>query len=121
MDPFVPVYIVEEYLTAYYAMGDFEKVVAEARNLHHQTRRSRCYTAASLVALGRVDAAREVVRTVLEDDPVLTLDYVRGQEFFRDKQTNIAVRRRYVRVVRVHHQRYAHRLKATSSQFWSTR
>ena len=87
LDPFVPVYIVEEYLTAYYAMGDFEKVVAEARNLHHQTRRSRCYTAASLVALGRVDAAREVVRTVLEDDPVLTLDYVRGQEFFRDKQT----------------------------------
>lgn len=84
LDPFVPVYIAEEHLTAYYALGDYEKVISEARDLHHQTRRSKYYTAASLVALDRLDAARRVIRNALEEDPSLSSDYVRGQEIYRD-------------------------------------
>lgn len=86
LDPFVPVYIVEEHLTAYYALGDYEKVISEARDLNHQTRRSTYYTAASLVALDRLDAARRVIRNALEDDPSLSSDYVRGQEIYRDQR-----------------------------------
>lgn len=87
LDPFVPVYIVEEYLTAYYTMGDYEKVINEAKNLNHQTRRSRYYTAASFVAVGKTEAAKKVISSVLEDDPALTLSYVKGQELFKDPET----------------------------------
>ncbi len=80
LDPFVPVYIVEKRLTAYYAIGDQEKVLSEARALHHQTRRSRYNAAASLVALGQTEAARDVIKTVIADDPSLSLDYVVRQE-----------------------------------------
>ena len=86
LDPFVPVYIIEERLTAFYTMGDYEKVLSEARSLQHQTRRSRYYTAASLVALDRLDAARQIIRATLSDNPSLSLDYVVGQELFRDKE-----------------------------------
>lgn len=85
LDPFMPVYIVEERLSAYYAMDDHEKVVAAARVLNHQTRRSQYYTAASLVALDRLDAARRVMQAALRDDPDLSFAYLRGQELFRDK------------------------------------
>ena len=85
LDPFVPVYIVEEFLTAYYVMGDYEKVIAEARSLHHQTRRSRYYAAASQVALGQLDAACKIIEAALSDDASLSLNYVRGQELFRDQ------------------------------------
>lgn len=85
LDPFVPVYIIEERLSAYYVLGDHEKVVSEARNLHHQTRRSKYYTAASLVALGRIDEARRIIKAALEEDPSLSLQYLRSQELYRDK------------------------------------
>lgn len=86
LDPFVPVYIIEERLSAYYLMGDHEKVISEAQNLNHQTRRSRYYTAASLVALGRAKEARRVMRTALEEDASLSIQYLRSQELYRDQE-----------------------------------
>lgn len=85
LDPFVPVYIVEERLSAFYLLGDHEKVISEAKKLHHQTRRSRYYTAASLVALGRSEEARRVMRNALDEDPSLSLQYLRSQELYRDQ------------------------------------
>jgi DNA-binding SARP family transcriptional activator/TolB-like protein/Tfp pilus assembly protein PilF len=84
LDPFVPVYIIEERLSAYYLLSDYEKVIEEARALHHQTRRSRYYTAASLVALGRTEEARRVMKTAIEEDPSLSIQYLRCQELYRD-------------------------------------
>ncbi len=86
LDPFVPVYIVEERLTAHYAMGNHPRVLAEARRLNHQTRRSRYYTAASLIALEQREDARQIISAVLDEDPELSLDYVVGQELYRDKK-----------------------------------
>ncbi|MCR9111541.1 MAG: hypothetical protein NXH94_22105 [Rhodobacteraceae bacterium] len=84
LDPFVPVYIIEERLSAYYLLADHEKVVEEAKALNHQTRRSRYYTAASLVALGRKEEARRVMKRAIDEDPSLSLQYLRSQELYRN-------------------------------------
>ncbi|MFA3919829.1 BTAD domain-containing putative transcriptional regulator [Ruegeria hyattellae] len=85
LDPFVPVYIVEERLSAHYALENYKQIIAEARQLQHQTRRSRYYLAASLVATGDLANSKEVIREALAVDPALGFDYLRGQELFRDK------------------------------------
>ncbi len=84
LDPFLPVWIVEERVAALYAMGRFSDSNKEARSLNFQTRRSRLYRAASRVASGDVERARELVAEALADDPNLSCEYVKSQELIRD-------------------------------------
>ena len=62
LDPFLPVYCVEERGVALYALGDFAGALHFLGKLLFQTNRSRLYRAAALVALDRLDEARRLVR-----------------------------------------------------------
>jgi len=84
LDPFLPVWCVEERVVALYALGRFEEAAAAGRVLPFQTRRSRLYRAASRVALGDLDRARKIVAEALATNPDLTTDYIQQRETYRD-------------------------------------
>ena len=84
LDPFLPVWCVEERVVALYALGRFEEAAAAGRVLPFQTRRSRLYRAASRVALGDLDRARQIVAEALATNPDLTTDYIQQRETYRD-------------------------------------
>ncbi|MEM9129184.1 MAG: hypothetical protein AAGA97_05630 [Pseudomonadota bacterium] len=84
LDPLLPVWIVEDRVAALYALGRFAEANEEARSLNFQTRRSRLYRAASRVARGGVQRARELVAEALADDPNLSGEYVKSQELLRE-------------------------------------
>jgi tetratricopeptide (TPR) repeat protein len=84
LDPFLPVWCVEERVAALYTLGRFEEATAAGRALPFQTRRSRLYRAASHVALGNLDRARQIVAEALAAAPDLTTDYIQKGEFYRD-------------------------------------
>jgi adenylate cyclase len=85
LDPFLPVYAVEERLIAEYGLGHFDAALSEASRLPFQSRRSRYYSAACFVALGRLDDAKTKMREALTADPELSVSYVLGQEKYADK------------------------------------
>jgi len=86
LDPFLPVWIVEERVAAYYVMDQFEDLSAAARNLAFQTRRTRLYRAAGRVARGDTERARALIAEALVDDADLTTDYILAQELFQDQR-----------------------------------
>ena len=82
LDPFLPVYMVEERLIAEYVRGNYEIAVAEAARLPFQSRRSRYYTAAALVALNRVDEARSLIQEGVFVDKGMSEVFLTGQEHY---------------------------------------
>jgi len=84
LDPFLPVWCVEERAVALYSMDRFEEAAAAARALPFQTRHSRLYRAASRVALGQVDRARRIVAEALASTPELTANYIEQFELYYD-------------------------------------
>lgn len=84
LDPFLPVWIIEERVAALYALGRFAEMNDEARSLNFQTRRSRLYRAAGRVARGDTNRAQQLVQEALADDPALSTAYVETQELFSD-------------------------------------
>lgn len=84
LDPFLPVYVVEDRIAALYVLGRHEDMRRAAYALPHQTRRSRLYRAAARMAEGETDRAKRLIRKARLDDPGLSADYVREQESFRD-------------------------------------
>lgn len=85
LDPFLPVWIIEERIAAFYALGDYLSLSRTARTLPFQTRRSRCYRAAARVALGQPERASALIAEALADDPALSIEYVVSQELYRDR------------------------------------
>jgi len=85
LDPFLPVWCVEERVAALYALGRFEEAAAAGRALPFQTRRSRLYRAASRVALGDLDRARQIIAEALAAAPDLTIGYIQQHELYRDR------------------------------------
>jgi tetratricopeptide (TPR) repeat protein len=85
LDPFLPVWCVEERAAALYALERFEEAIEAGRALPFQTRRSRLYRAASRVALGDIDRARQIVAEALTVTPDLTTNYIQQYEFYRDR------------------------------------
>jgi TolB-like protein/tetratricopeptide (TPR) repeat protein len=85
LDPFLPVWCVEERAAALYALERFEEAIEAGRALPFQTRRSRLYRAASRVALGDLDRARQIVAEALAATPDLTTDYIQQYEFYRHR------------------------------------
>jgi class 3 adenylate cyclase/Tfp pilus assembly protein PilF len=86
LDPFLPVWCIEERVAALYALGRFEEAAAAGRAQPFQTRRSRLYRAASRIALGDIDRARQILAEALAAAPDLTADYVRRFECYRDSE-----------------------------------
>ncbi len=86
LDPFLPVWCVEERGAALYALDRFEAAIEASRGLPFQTRRSRIYRAASRVALGDIERARKLVAEALASAPELTTEYVSQQETYRDPE-----------------------------------
>lgn len=85
LDPFLPVWIVEERVAALYVLGRHDELFAVARALPYQTRRTLIYRIAARMARGDVDRARQLVAQIQALDPKLSAGYVRTQEFFKDR------------------------------------
>jgi tetratricopeptide (TPR) repeat protein len=84
LDPFLPVWCVEERVAALYSLGRYTEAIDAAQGLTFQTRRSRLYTAACLVALGRKDDARRVIADALVSAPDLDANFVPQTELYTD-------------------------------------
>ena len=84
LDPFLPVYCVEERGVALYALGDFAGALHSLGKLLFQTNRSRLYRAAALVALDRLDEARRLVREAVANKPGVKVSNFIGRELYRD-------------------------------------
>ncbi|AXI55146.1 adenylate/guanylate cyclase domain-containing protein [Sulfitobacter sp. JL08] len=86
MDPFIPVWILENRIRAYFVMGKFDEMLACSRNLPFQTRCSRIFRAVVSMKNGDPKRARQLIAATLADDPTLTSEYVRVQELYRDEK-----------------------------------
>ncbi|HEV2565637.1 MAG TPA: adenylate/guanylate cyclase domain-containing protein [Microvirga sp.] len=84
LDPLLPVWCLEERGVAYYAMGRYEEVLEALGQLVFQTFRSRLYRAAALMALGRPQEARQLVREAMAGKPNFTVSRFLFQERYRD-------------------------------------
>ncbi|CAN7412855.1 MULTISPECIES: adenylate/guanylate cyclase domain-containing protein [unclassified Ensifer] len=85
LDPFLPVWIVEERVASLYVLSRHDELFAVARALPYQTRRTLIYRIAARMARGDIDRARQLVAQIQALDPKLTAGYIRSQEFFRDR------------------------------------
>jgi adenylate cyclase len=87
LDPFLPVWCVEEKVAAYYSLGRWEDALGAARSLPFQTRRTRLYCAACRVAMGDDARARQLVAEARAENPGLALDFVEANENFENRDT----------------------------------
>jgi class 3 adenylate cyclase/TolB-like protein/Tfp pilus assembly protein PilF len=85
LDPYLPVWCVEERGIALYAQGRFREAVEHLRALPFQTRRSRSYQIAARMALGETEEAQKLARAALAAQPDLSVQYLREQEWYRDR------------------------------------
>lgn len=86
LDPFLPVWCVEERGVALHVLGRFAEAIESLGKLTFQTNRSRIYRAAALVALNRVDEASRVVREAVGGKPDLTVSGFTSREHYRDPE-----------------------------------
>ena len=93
LDPFLPVWCVEERGVALYTLGRFAEAIESFGKLPFQTNRSRLYRAASLVAIDRPEEASRMVREVLSSKPDLTVSEFTDREYYRDPETARALGR----------------------------
>jgi TolB-like protein len=84
LDPFLPVWCVEERGIALYAMGSHIQALVAFEKLAFQTFRSRLYRAASLVALNRMEEARRLVLEAMASKPNLSVASFLQSERYRD-------------------------------------
>ncbi len=85
LDPYLPVWCVEERGVAFYTQNKYGEAIEYLRALPFQTRRSRLYQIASLMARGANEEAQRLAKTALVAQPDLSIKYVREQEWFRDR------------------------------------
>ena len=85
LDPYLPVWCVEERGVALYAQGRYREALEQLGTLTFQTRRSRLYQIASAMALGETERAQKLTRAALAVQPDLTVGYVRDQEWYCDR------------------------------------
>lgn len=85
LDPFLPVWCIEQRVAALYVMGRWAEAIEVARGLPFQTRRTRLYRAACQVAMGDIERARRLVAEARADNPGLTMSFVLANEDFADQ------------------------------------
>jgi adenylate cyclase len=86
LDPFLPVWCVEERGIALYALERYREALDALAKLVFQTYRSRLYRAAALVALDRPAEACRLVREAVAGNPGLTVSRFMFKERYRDKE-----------------------------------
>jgi adenylate cyclase len=86
LDPYLPVWCVEERGIAFYAQERYREAIAHLSALPFQTRRSRLYQIAAHVALGEKEKAQKLARAALQLQPDLTTKYVHQQEWYRNSE-----------------------------------
>ena len=91
MDPYAPVWILEDRIRAYYVLDRHDDMFACAKSLPFQTRCSRIYRAVVISEKGDKDRARQLIAATLADDPKLTSDYLQVQELYRDESIKEAI------------------------------
>jgi TolB-like protein/class 3 adenylate cyclase len=84
LDPFLPVWCIEERGIALYALDRFEDAINAFSGLIFQTTRSRLYRAAALVALDRMDDAAKLIREAMAGNTALSLGSFVREERYRD-------------------------------------
>jgi adenylate cyclase len=94
LDPFLPVWCIEERGVALYALGRHEEALDALGELVFQTYRSRLYRAAALMALDRPDEARKLVKEALAGQPDLTTSGFMSKERYRDLEKRQELSRR---------------------------
>jgi adenylate cyclase len=97
LDPFLPVWCLEERVATLYALGRFREAIEAAARLSFQTRRSRVYCAAAHSALGEESRAREIVAEAVANSLILTSDYVGSLEIYRDQAVKQTLIERLIR------------------------
>ena len=85
LDPFLPVWIVEERVAALYVLKRYDEMFAVARALPFQTRRTLIYRMAARIARGESERAGQLRLQALALDPSLSSEYIRIQELFKDR------------------------------------
>ena len=85
LDPFLPVWITEERVASLYVLGRYDEMFAVARALPFQTRRTLIYRMSARMARGELERARQLALQTLALDPMLSAEYIRIQEFFKDR------------------------------------
>ncbi|MBA3446653.1 MAG: adenylate/guanylate cyclase domain-containing protein [Pseudaminobacter sp.] len=86
LDPFLPVWCVEERGVVLYALGRYAESIESFGRLTFQTIRSRLYRAAALVALNRAEEAQRIVREAAGGEPALTVSVFTKHEYYRDPE-----------------------------------
>jgi len=97
LDPFLHVWCVEERVATLYASDRYREAIEAAVRLTFQTRRSRVYCAAAYGALGEESRAREIIGEAVANSPILNIDYVKSQEFYRDPTVKHTLIERLIR------------------------
>ncbi|MEW9919507.1 adenylate/guanylate cyclase domain-containing protein [Marimonas sp. MJW-29] len=85
MDPFLPVWVTEERIAALYCLGRYDEMMATAKALPFQTRRSRIYRVAVHMKQGEKEEAERLVATLLVDDPQINSDFIVFEDMYRDE------------------------------------
>jgi adenylate cyclase len=86
LDPFLPVWCIEERGIALYALDRFEDAINAFSGLVFQTVRSRLYRAAALIALGRKEDAGKLVREAMAGNAAPSIGSFLREERYRDPQ-----------------------------------
>jgi adenylate cyclase len=83
LDPFLPVWCLEEKGVALFNLGRYEEAIAALNSLAFQTFRSRCYAAACAMALGDVERAQGAAAEARAIAPDQTVSKLMNLETYR--------------------------------------
>lgn len=83
LDPFLPVWCLEEKGVALFNLGRYEEALSAFNGLAFQTFRSRSYAAVCAMAQGDRERARKAVAEALAISPNLTVSKLMGRETYR--------------------------------------
>jgi TolB-like protein/tetratricopeptide (TPR) repeat protein len=92
LDPFLPVWCVEEKGVALYAAGRYEEAIAALGALSFQTARSKSYEAACRESLGDHQRAEAAIDSALRMKPELTASALLAMETYRSEETKARLR-----------------------------
>ncbi len=86
LDPFLPVWAIEDHGVILYSMGDYEGAIDSLTRLPLRQPRGLAFKAASQIALGDVDAARTTTEELLRHTPDYSADQLRLVTYYRDAE-----------------------------------
>ena len=84
LDPFLPVYCLEEKGVALFNLGKYKEAILALNSLAFQTFRSRSYAAACAMALGEEERSRNALAEAVSISPNLTVSKLLTWEYYRN-------------------------------------